>query len=189
MTVATPVMSGNYLFVSQFYGGSLMMRLAGDRPDALQLWQVAGRSEMPDETEALHSLITTPVIEGDYVYGVDSYGHLRCLDAKSGSRVWETLEMTELGRWAAAFMVRRGDRYFVNNDKGELIIARLTPLGYEEVDRTHLIEPTTNSSWGRRRGRRRPSDRIVNWSHPAYAYRHIFARNDEQILCASLERE
>ena len=28
----------------------------------------------------------------------------------------------------------------------------------------------------------------MNWSHPAYANRHIFARNDEEILCASLEK-
>jgi len=26
----------------------------------------------------------------------------------------------------------------------------------------------------------------VNWSHPAYANKHIYARNDEQIICASL---
>jgi hypothetical protein len=84
--------------------------------------------------------------------------------------------------------VRRGDRYFVNNDRGELIIARLSPRGYEELDRTHLIEPTTSTAWDRP-GQQRPSDRIVNWSHPAYAYRRIFARNDDQILCASLERK
>jgi hypothetical protein len=74
----------------------------------------------------------------------------------------------------------------VNNDQGELIIARFTPQGFDEIDRTHLIEPTSNSAWGRR-GRPRNSDRVVNWSHPAYADRHIFARNDREILCASLE--
>jgi outer membrane protein assembly factor BamB len=26
----------------------------------------------------------------------------------------------------------------------------------------------------------------VNWSHPAYANKHIYARNDEEIICASL---
>src|SRR5439155_948460 len=26
----------------------------------------------------------------------------------------------------------------------------------------------------------------VNWSHPAYANRHIYARNDDEIICASL---
>ena len=26
----------------------------------------------------------------------------------------------------------------------------------------------------------------VAWSHPAYANKHIYARNDEEIICASL---
>ena len=34
------------------------------------------------------------------------------------------------------------------------------------------------------RNRRRLA--YVNWSHPAYANRHIYARNDEEIICASL---
>ncbi|MCE2515784.1 MAG: hypothetical protein J4F37_12400 [Acidobacteria bacterium] len=32
MNVVTPVRAGNYLFVSNFYVGSLMMRLSTDRP-------------------------------------------------------------------------------------------------------------------------------------------------------------
>jgi hypothetical protein len=103
------------------------------------------------------------------------------LKAGTGERVWESLDVTrEKARWAAAFLVRHEDRYWINNDRGELIIARLTPEGYREIGRTHLIKPTANS------GNRREAG-AVNWSHPAYAGRHIFARNDEQLLCASLE--
>lgn len=132
-------------------------------------------------------MITTPVIQGDFIYGVCSYGQLRALELQTGRRLWESLQLTELARWAAAFLVKNADRFFVNNDQGDLIIARLTPRGYVELDRTRLIEPTSNSSWGPRPGQRRPGDRIVNWSHPAYANRHVFARNDREILCASLE--
>ena len=93
--------------------------------------------------------------------------------------------MTEFARWAAAFLVRNGDRYFVNNDNGELIIAQLTSAGYIEISRTQLLEPTSEGGYGatRRFGRR------VNWSHPAYANRHIFARNDREILAASLSEK
>ena len=44
--------------------------------------------------------------------------------------------MTVQRRWGAAFLVRHGDRYFVNNDAGFLIIAQFTPEGYVEIDRT-----------------------------------------------------
>ena len=65
-----------------------MLRLDTDRPDADVLWRVAGTGEMPDQTQGLHSLITTPVIEGDTIYGVGSYGELRGLDATTGERLW-----------------------------------------------------------------------------------------------------
>jgi len=39
----------------------------------------------------LHSTLSTPVIKDGYVYGVCSYGQLRCLDAQTGARV-KTIE-------------------------------------------------------------------------------------------------
>ena len=182
LTVATPVKSGPPLFVSQFYGGPMLMELDTAKPEARMLWKGKSQSELPNKTDGLHALITTPVIDGDYIYGVGSYGHLRCLELATGRRVWETLDMTELSRWAAAFFVRHGDRYFVNNDLGDLMIVDLSPEGYREIDRTKLIEPTTSSGMGR-------GGRIINWSHPAYANRHIFARNDNEIICVSLAKE
>jgi len=29
----------------------------------------------------------------------------------------------------------------------------------------------------------------VCWSHPAFANKHVFARNDEELVCASLAAE
>ena len=179
LTVATPVRTENYLLVSNFFRGSLMMRLSTDRPDATMLWKGTGRSELPDETEGLHALITTSIISGDYIYGVDSYGELRGLDARTGERVWTSDAMTTQNRWSAAFMVRHGDRYFVNNEAGDLIIAQFTPEGYVELDRTTLIEPTSTAGI-RLTGPRTRWNRTVNWSHPAYANRHIFQRNDKE---------
>jgi hypothetical protein len=65
------------------------------------------------------------------------------------------------------------------NERGELIISRLSPKGFEEISRAKLIEPT-RGQLNQRGG--------VCWSHPAYANRHIFIRNDESIVCASLAR-
>jgi len=76
-------------------------------------------------------------------------------------------------------MVQHADRVFINNDRGDLIIAKLSPEGYEEISRTALLKPTS------RPGNRRELT-YVNWSHPAYANQHIIARNDEEIISASL---
>jgi outer membrane protein assembly factor BamB len=178
MTVPTAVRSGSRLLVSCFYNGSLMMALDEKMPTARVLWKSKSDSEI--QTDSLHAVITTPVIDGDYIYGLCSYGQMRCLKAATGERVWETQAVTvEKARWASGQIVKHGDRYFINNDRGDLIIARFTPRGYEEISRTPLIKPT--SSPGNRRALG-----AVNWSHPAYANRRIYARNDEEIICASL---
>ncbi len=180
LSVATPVFSGSRLLVTAFMNGSMMLQLEAQSPAARLLWR--GNSDSEIETDTLHSLISTPVIAGDYVYGIGSYGHLRCLSAKTGKRLWETLAVTgEKARWASGFLVRHRDRYFISNDRGELIIAKLSPSGYEEISRTDLITPTSRFGIGRREAG------AVNWSHPAYANRHIFARNDKEILRASLQ--
>ena len=185
MSVATPVRSGDYLLVSQFYNGSMMMRLNQDRPSASMLWKGGSRSEMPDQTDGLHSMITTPLIIGDYLYGVGSYGELRGLDARTGERLWMSDQMTAQARWGTAFFVRHDDRYFVNNDDGQLIIAQFTPQGYVELDRTRLID--ANGSSGIGSGPTRRWDRPVNWSHPAYANKHIVHRNNAEVIRVSLD--
>ena len=184
VSLATPVRSGDYLLVSQFFNGSMMMRLSSDRPAATEMWRGRSRSELPDMTEGLHALVTTPVIDGDTIYGVGSYGELRGLDARTGERLWMNRDMTVEVRWSSAHLVRHANRYFVNNDVGDLIIARLTPTGYVELSRTKLIEPTSGS--GTRTPHGAIAERIVNWTHPAYANGHIVHRNDREIIRASL---
>lgn len=173
--VATPVVENERLFVTSFYDGSAMLRVPGDRLAAEEIWRKVG----PDEqrTEALHSTISTPVLTDDYVYGVDSYGELRCLEAATGERVWEDTSAVPGARWATIHIVRQGDRYWMFNDQGQLTIARLTPEGYEPLSQAHLISPTTDQL-PRRQG--------VTWSHPAYADRHVFVRNDKEIIAVSL---
>jgi outer membrane protein assembly factor BamB len=178
LTVATPVRSGSLLFLTTFYSGPLMLSLDDQEPRASVLWK--GKSASEINTDGLHSLISTPAIVGEYIYGICSYGQLRCLNARTGERIWETQEVTkEKARWATGHMVRHGDVFFINNDRGDLIIASLTPAGYKEISRTSLIKPTSNPGNRRELG-------AVNWSHPAYANRHIVARNDEEIIRVDL---
>jgi len=167
--------------VTSFYNGSMLLKLSdGDKPGAKVVWRSKARGETPGNTDKLHSIIPTPFIDGGYVYGVCSYGELRCLRLEDGKRVWETRKPTSGGeavRWANAFLVKNGERYFLFNEKGELIIARLSPKGYEDVSRARLLEPT-NEAFGR----------AVLWSHPAFAGRCVFARNDKEVVCASLAK-
>jgi len=176
LSVATPRKLGELLFFTAFYNGSLMLRLDANQPAATPVWQTEKVSEK--DTTHLNSIIPTPFLEDGYIYGVCSYGQLRCLKAETGERIWETFQATTGGepvRWANAFIVKNGTRFFLFNEKGDLIIAKLSPKGYEEISRAHLLEPTGTAS-----------GRSVLWSHPAFANRNVYARNDREILSVAL---
>jgi outer membrane protein assembly factor BamB len=171
--IADPVFHDNFLFVSSFFDGSMMLKVNQDRLSVEKLWQRKGRSER--DTDSLHCCISTPILQGDYIYGVDSYGELRCLDINTGDRIWESLDAVPKERWANIHMVQNQDKTWMFNEKGELIICKLSPKGFHEISRTKLIKPTTGQL-----------NRGVCWSHPAFAYRHVYIRNDEELVCADL---
>ena len=173
--IATPIVQGDRLFVTSFYDGALMLQILPDELDVEEVWRIRGPSER--QTEALHSIISTPIWLGDYIYGVDSYGELRCLRADNGDRVWEDLTATPKARWSNIHFVRNADRVWMFNERGQLIISRLSPQGFTEISRADLLDPTKDQL-GRRGG--------VCWSHPAFADKKIFARNDKELVCASL---
>ncbi|HEX5270499.1 MAG TPA: PQQ-binding-like beta-propeller repeat protein [Gemmataceae bacterium] len=180
LSIPTPRLDGDKLFLTAFYDGSLMLKLKPDGSGADVVYQSKVKSESPRLTTELHSIMPTPFLVDGHVYGVCSYGELRCLEEDTGKRVWMTREPTggTETRWANAFLVRHDDRFFLFNEKGDLIIARLSPKGYDEIGRAHLLDPDNKLP-----------GRAVVWSHPAFADRAVFARNDHEIVCVSLAAE
>ena len=153
----------------------LLLRLSQSALQVEKVWH-RRKQEVPNEA-ALHCLISTPFIDGEHLYGADSSGILRCLKVSTGEQLWEDGTAVPKNNWATIHLIRNEDKTWLFNERGELIIARLTPRGFEEISRAKLIDPTTDQL-RRRNG--------VTWSHPAFAYRHVFARNDKELVCADL---
>ena len=179
------------VFVTSFYNGSMLVQV---KPDGAEVvWRSKAKGEMPSQTTDLSSIMPTPVVAGEFIFGVCSYGQLRAIKAATGERVWETMQATrgkltpanvagseepaKTERWSNAFLVPQGDRTFLFNEQGDLIIAKLTPKGYDEVSRAHLLDPT-NVMAGRK----------VVWTHPAFANKCVFVRNDKESACFSLAK-
>jgi len=173
MSIPSPLKSGDKLFLTSFYNGSLMLRVTNDEPTVV--WASAKVSEK--DTDGLHSVMATPLIENGFIYSPCSYGQFRCLKEETGERLWETFAPTagKSERWGNAFVVKNGPRAFIFSEKGDLIIAKLTPEKYEEISRAHLVDADN-----------RDPGRMVVWSHPAFANKSVYARNDHEIVCASL---
>ena len=168
---------GQVLFASGIGRVAALYSLAADKPGASIAWRGEPKS-------AVYCANSTPFINGDTLYGCDcDTGFLTAVDLATGKRLWETGEPTlgnRRGRHGTAFLVRQGsdssdDRTWLFSETGDLVLARLTPAAYEELGRMHLLAPT-NECFGRE----------VVWSHPAFANRCIFARNDREIVCVSL---
>jgi hypothetical protein len=112
-----------------------------------------------------------------HIFGVGSYGELRCLDAQNGNMLWETHDATGPARWWNAFLVPHRERVILCNEQGEIIFANLSGDGYQELARAKLIEPTQPIQ-----------RRMTVWSHPAFAMQSVFARNDGELIRVSLAK-
>jgi len=177
VTIALPRLEGDKLFLSCFYQGSLLLQLTPDVAKVVWNRRSTSGTEMND---GLHTVLGTPLFKDGFIYGVCGFGELRCLDARTGNRKWETYAPT-VGKkafFANVFMTENEDRTFLYNDQGELIIARLRPEGYEELSRAKLLEPLEKT-----RGR------TITWCHPAYANRCAYVHNGKELVCVSLAEQ
>lgn len=178
IAIATPVVHDDLLLVSSAHVGSALLRLDPDHMAVHEVWRRDGSKSREQGT--LHSLITTPLIQGKHIYGLHQNAKLRCLDLMTGELVWESEAVMPVEKFGTLHMVEHGPtgRTFIFNELGELIIAQLSPKGYHEIDRANIIGPTKPQNPGRRTG--------VTWAHPAFANRHILVRSDEQLVSVDL---
>ncbi len=171
--IMSPVVSEGHLYAAGFSSKSLLLKLAGDKAAAEEVWRDQARS-------AISPVNVQPIVDGNVIYGVDQKGSLMALEIPSGKRLWESTGPIDGDRAlgsATAFLVRQADRYWLFNERGELIIARIGTSGYQEIDRAKVIEPS-NTAFGR----------DVVWSMPAWANRRAYIRNDKECICVDLAK-
>lgn len=188
MSIMAPRLAGDYLYAGGNGGAQVVLKLSKDKPDATIAWQqeavALGKKAGP---LGMAPINMTPFADGGIIYGVDQPGMFRAFNAETGERLWWSFKPV-LGKdeeedfkgagTGTVFIVKNGDRFFLFADNGALIIAKLTPKGYQEVSRADLKLELTQKAFGRK----------VVWCHPAYAEKCIFVRNDKEIVCYSLAK-
>jgi outer membrane protein assembly factor BamB len=168
--IMSPIQSGKYLFVGGYSDKNMLIELDEKEPKAKQLWRDVAK-------KAMSPVNVQPMGIGEVVYGFDQSGELIAFSIATGERLWQTakpLGKRPLGS-GTAFIVRSGELFYLFNELGELIIAKMDPKGYEEISREKIIEPT-NNAFGR----------DVVWCAPAFANGCIYVRNDEKLICVPL---
>lgn len=175
MSIAMPRKHGNLLFASGIGGIGAAFKLDEAKPSAEVAWRGTNKT-------AVYAANTTPIIDDDGIlYGADCMsGQFRAVELQTGKRLWDTFAPTtntRRGGHGTTFVVRNGDRYFLFSETGDLILARLSAKSYDEISRFHVLEPT-GECFGR----------DVVWSHPAFANKCCYARNDKELVCVSLAK-
>lgn len=172
--IMTPIHLGNYLFVGGYNNKNIMIELGADKPTAKTLWRDQAK-------KGISPVNVQPFLMDGKVYGLDQSGDLRCFDIPSGDNLWTTpkpLGDRKVGS-GTVFLVRSGstDKFWMFAETGDLLIGQLTPKGFTELSRVHVIEPT-NNAFGRE----------VVWCAPAFANKHMYVRNDKELICVDLAK-
>jgi len=169
--IMSPLLSGEYLYVAGYSKKSLLLKMDQTKPAATEVWR--------DKTDAISPVNVQPFLDGDVVYGFHENGMLKALKLPEGKQLWQTPEPISKRPQGSgtAFLVKQGERFWLFNELGELVIAELTEDGYSEIDRAKVIEPS-NVAFGRK----------VVWSMPAFANQCAYIRNDNEIICVSLAK-
>lgn len=139
---ANPInVDGNVFISSGENHGCAMLRIAGDDGGyrVEEVWQSTNvKSVMRNEWQ-------TSVLIDDHLYGFDNVGsagpitHLTCLDAKTGQTVWRK------NRFGKGNLVAVGDILWITTMEGELVMAKATTDGYQELGRKQLFGRTRQS--------------------------------------------
>lgn len=131
--IITPVVYQKMLILSGLDKGVFAVKVSrqGNRWQTETVWR----------NDALPMYMSSPVISGDLLFGLThkNKGQYFCLDARTGKTLWTS----EPRRGENAAILLAGDLLFLLNDDAELILARKSATGFEQVRKYTVAESAT----------------------------------------------
>jgi len=170
--IMSPTLCGSHLYVAGYSNRSMLLKLKPDKPGAEVVWRDKRKS-------AIAPINVQPFFDDGVLYGRDQSGDLAAVALPSGNRLWATPQPVAKRRVGSgtAFIVKQADRFWMFTENGELVIAEMDKNGFRELDRAKVIDQS-NVAFGR----------DVVWSMPAFANKHAYIRNDQEIICVDLSK-
>ena len=127
--VATPVISGNRLFISTGYStGCALFELSvkDGKPAAEKLWA----------NKEMKNYFSTSVLVDGYLYGFNN-NKLTCLDFRTGKTRWKT------GGFNRGSLIAADGKLIIYGDQGLLALAEISPDSYKELARFKFCDERT----------------------------------------------
>ncbi len=178
MSIGRPQRKGDQLFIAGVMRTSVMLKLDDKKPAVTEVWR-------GESAKSLYPGNVTPMWGDGAIFGCDhQLGALIAIDSTNGERLWQTFEPVDpkekrLIRSGSAFITRHtpSGNYFLFGETGNLSLAKMDRDGYHSLGSVNIVKPTTNAF-----------GRDVVWSHPAYANRTVFLRNDKEIVAVDIAK-
>ncbi len=154
---SSALFADNMVFTSSGYGtGGAMLKLAAKGGET-----TATLGYFTKEMESHHGGM---VLADGYLYGASDPGILRCLELKTGKKMWQDRSVGKGAITAADGML------ILRSEGGPVALVKLSPEGYEELGR---FEPQEKS------GRQ-------TWPWPVVAAGKLFLRDQEKLTAYDL---
>jgi len=152
--VATPVAGNDMVVVSSHEAGLLGFRIspAGTGMKAEQVWV----------RKDLAINFSSPVLVGQYLYGLGPKKKLFCLDVNTGKETWTKTSVLASPAAFVSLLVMR-DNLFVLGDSGQAYLVATDPQEYRVISSTKVCGK--------------------NWCNPAYVDGKLLTRDHECLRC------
>lgn len=164
VAIASPIEKEGLILVAGYWEGSKAIQLGKQPEDAKLKWE---------DRRKLRGLMSQPLYRDGYAYLLDKQFGLTCFEYATGKKIWDDDNKMTPGNsrnpQATLVWLNQSARALILNSEGDLILAELTPDGYQELTRTNLIGET--------------------WAHPAYAETRVYARSNTKLVAYELPTE
>jgi outer membrane protein assembly factor BamB len=157
---ASPVVVGDQVWLSGWYElGALWLRA---KPDGVeQLWH---------RDDAISTHYANVVIHQGHAYGFHGHAmegggpNLRCVELATGKVVWEQPQT------GSGTLIRAGDNLLILTDRGQLQLAKASPVEFKIKCRAQVVTPFTRS-------------------YPAIADGYVYVKGPRKLVCVDLRAQ
>ncbi|MES2596764.1 MAG: PQQ-binding-like beta-propeller repeat protein [Verrucomicrobiota bacterium] len=152
VNASDPILSDDKLFISTGYNkGCTLLKLTDSQPE--KVW----------ESKVLKNQFNSSVLIDGYLYGIDgdqnSRCSLKCVKLEDGKVAWEEKSV------GFGSLIAADGRLIILTEKGELVIAKTSSEGFEEITRAQVLNGRC-------------------WSSPVLANGRLYVRNAPgKVLC------
>jgi outer membrane protein assembly factor BamB len=126
---ATPVVSGDKVFISSGYGsGCALVQVQVGAGEPKELWR----------NKSMRNHVCSCVLWEGHLYGFDE-GQLKCLDFQTGEEKWGEKS------YGKGSITLGGDKFIVYSDKGRVGVVEPSPAGFKELTSFQVL--TGKDTW------------------------------------------